>query len=253
MTVTGLLLAALLVMGSQSLSNLGQLKAIASETAEAIEVPKAGAVTEKTKTPVATNTPAAPENKTPEAKPVAALVTPSTTTPSTVTPAASTTTIPTTTPATTTPATTPATTITPAPALTLTPAKNASTTPKIEVWRGFLKGFSYSFIEIENATPYVYMPNSRGDFQSDLNNIKNNREGGNIIVIANASLYNTTTTDPLGTTIQNGKILSRAEKSDDSLRTLVVDEKGNVGYAKDATNGQISSYIDARTGQTVTG
>lgn len=135
-----------------------------------------------------------------------------------------------------------------------TPAVSVrATVPTFDVWRGYYKNFTYNFIEITNGTPYVYMPTSRGNFQSDLNNIVDNREGGNIIVMASAGVYNTTTTEPLGTTIQNNKVLSRAESSDNLPRTLVVDEAGNVGYTTNATSGQIASYTDAKTGKTVTG
>ena len=124
----------------------------------------------------------------------------------------------------------------------------SSIQPSFEVWRGFYKGFSYNFIEITNGTPYVYMPSMRSDFQTDLNNIRNNREGGNIIVMANASVYNTTTTDPLGTTIQNRKIVTQNEG--DSYWTLVVDDAGNVGYVKGAVKGTTTDYTDAKTGET---
>lgn len=127
------------------------------------------------------------------------------------------------------------------------PAAQA-TVPTFDVWRGYYKNFTYSFIEIMNGTPYVYMPTSRGNFQSDLNNIVNNREGGNIIVMANAGVYNTTTTDPLGTTIQNQKIIAQ---NGGSNWTLVVDEAGNVGYVKGVVNGTTTDYIDAKTGATV--
>ena len=123
-----------------------------------------------------------------------------------------------------------------------------ATVPTFDVWRGYYKNFTYNFIEITNGTPYAYMPTNRGNFQSDLNNIVANREGGNIIIMANASVYNTTTTDPLGTTIQNQKIIAQ---NGGSNWTLVVDEAGNVGYVKGAVNGTTTDYIDAKTGATV--
>lgn len=123
-----------------------------------------------------------------------------------------------------------------------------TTVPTFDVWRGYYKDFTYNFIEITNGTPYAYMPTNRGNFQSDLNNIVANREGGNIIIMANASVYNTTTTDPLGTTIQNQKIIAQ---NGGSNWTLVVDEAGNVGYVKGAVNGTTTDYIDAKTGATV--
>ena len=123
-----------------------------------------------------------------------------------------------------------------------------ATVPTFDVWRGYYKNFTYNFIEITNGTPYAYMPTNRGNFQSDLNNIVANREGGNIIIMANASVYNTTTTEPLGTTIQNRKIIAQ---NGGSNWTLVVDEAGNVGYVKGAVNGTTTDYIDAKTGATV--
>lgn len=128
------------------------------------------------------------------------------------------------------------------------PVAQTTTVPTFDVWRGYYKNFTYNFIEIKNGTPYAYMPASRGNFQGDLNNIVANREGGNIIIMANAGIYNTTTTDPLGTTIQNQKIVAQ---NGGSNWTLVVDESGNVGYAKGSVQGTTTDYIDAKTGETV--
>ena len=197
-------------------------------TAEAVEiadVPKAGAVVEETTEETAEGTepekPAEPEAKEPELTQVAA-------------------------PVTSVAATTP--TVQTTQTTQTTSATQTTAVPTFDVWRGYYKNFTYNFIEIQNGTPYVYMPTSRGNFQSDLNNIVNNREGGNIIVMANAGVYNTTTTDPLGTTIQNQKIIAQ---NGGSNWTLVVDEAGNVGYVKGVVNGTTTDYIDAKTGATV--
>lgn len=124
--------------------------------------------------------------------------------------------------------------------------------PSFSVWRGFLKGFSYNFIEVENATPYVYMPSERGDFESDVNNVTAGKEGGNIIVMANAGIFSDNT-EPLGSVIQNGKLVSQHEAEGPWCWTLVVDEDGNVGYVNSPVNDTTVDYIDARTGEVMTG
>lgn len=124
--------------------------------------------------------------------------------------------------------------------------------PSFSVWRGFLKGFSYNFIEVENATPYVYMPSDRGDFESDVNNVTAGKEGGNIIVMANAGIFSDNT-EPLGSVIQNGKLVSEHEAEGSWCWTLVVDEDGNVGYVNSPVNDTTVDYIDARTGEVMTG
>lgn len=122
--------------------------------------------------------------------------------------------------------------------------------PKFSVWKGYYKGFDYNFIEVENGTPYVYVPSNRGNFQSDLNNIASNRESGNIVVMANAGMFNNDSS-PRGTTIQNGKILSMADSNYGIQRHLVVDEFGNVGYTGEKVENGVASYVDARTGAKV--
>ena len=138
----------------------------------------------------------------------------------------------------------------PAPVVQPKTEAKSALVPSFEVWKGYYKGFSYNFIDIKNGTPYVYMPASRGNFQSDLNNIVNNREGGNIVVMANAGTFNTTTIEPLGVTIQNSKIVAENTASNSNW-TLVVDENGYVGYVQGAVKGTTTDYIDARTGKTV--
>ncbi len=129
-------------------------------------------------------------------------------------------------------------------------AKVSELVPKFSVWKGYYKGFDYNYIEVENGTPYAYMPSNRGNFQSDLNNIVNNREGGNIVVMANAGLFNDDSS-PRGTTIQNGKILSVASGNCSVQCNLVVDEYGNVGYTGETITSGTANYVDARTGATV--
>ena len=138
----------------------------------------------------------------------------------------------------------------PAPVVQPKTEVKSALVPSFEVWKGYYKGFSYNFIDIKNGTPYVYMPASRGNFQSDLNNIVNNREGGNIVVMANAGIFDMTTIEPLGVTIQNSKIVAENTASNSNW-TLVVDENGNVGYVQGAVKGTTTDYIDARTGKTV--
>lgn len=128
----------------------------------------------------------------------------------------------------------------------------ASKSLNFSVWRGFLKGFSYNFIEVENATPYVYMPSDRGDFETDIKNIAANKEGGNIVIMANAGIFSDNT-EPLGSVIQNGKLVSQHEAVGPWCWTLVVDEDGNVGYVNSPVNDTAVDYIDAKTGEVVTG
>lgn len=125
--------------------------------------------------------------------------------------------------------------------------------PSFSVWSNIYKGHEYAYIEVENGVPYVYAPNNRGSFWYDLNNISSGRESGNIVVMANAGLFDTSSLVPLGTTIQNGKVVSSATSNSGIPRTLVVDDGGNVGYATNSAGGAISSYTDAVTGETVTG
>lgn len=210
-----------LIMAGAFLQSPAKAEEEQIEAVAVAEVPKAGAVQEETEE--AKEVAEEPELEEPEAKEPE------------LTQAVA--------PATSVAITTPTTQTTPT-----TPAIQTATVPTFDVWRGYYKDFTYNFIEITNGTPYAYMPTNRGNFQSDLNNIVANREGGNIIIMANASVYNTTTTDPLGTTIQNQKIMAQ---NGGSNWTLVVDEAGNVGYVKGAVNGTTTDYIDAKTGATV--
>ena len=121
--------------------------------------------------------------------------------------------------------------------------------PNYKVWKNTRNGHEYVYTEIENGIPYVYMPNARGTFWYDLNNISAGREGGNIVLMANAGIYNMTSLEPLGMTIQNGKISFAGQEQDWSCWTLVVDEDGNVGYIHGVVKGEVASFIDARTGE----
>ncbi len=124
--------------------------------------------------------------------------------------------------------------------------------PKFSVWRGYYKNFNYNFIEVENGVPFVYMPEERKDSQTDLNNIVKNREGENIVIMANAGVFDIETLWPLGTTIQNNRILTKNPGNSDFSWTLVIDESNNVGYVRGAIDkNENIDYIDARTGELV--
>lgn len=124
--------------------------------------------------------------------------------------------------------------------------------PSFSVWSNVYKGKEYAYVEVENGVPYVYAPNYRGSFWYNLNNISAGRESSNIVVMANAGVFDMTTLQPIGTTIQNGKIVSSGEATK-SKQTLVVDEDGNVGYINSGVVGISSSYIDVLTGKKVSG
>lgn len=139
------------------------------------------------------------------------------------------------------------------PTITQPTETRSSIIPSFTAWSNIYKGHEYAYIEIEGGVPYVYAPNHRGSFWYDLNNISSGRESSNIVVMANAGLFDTTSLAPLGTTIQNGKVVSSVTSNYSIPRILVVDDSGNVGYTTNSAGGVINSYIDAVTGETVTG
>lgn len=124
--------------------------------------------------------------------------------------------------------------------------------PSFSVWTNVYKGHEYAYVEVENSVPYVYKPNAQGSFWYDLNNISAGRESGNIVIMANAGVFNMDTLQPVGTTIQNGKVVSDGEATK-SKQTLVIDAEGNVGYIKSGAVSTSSSYVDVLTGKTVSG
>lgn len=113
----------------------------------------------------------------------------------------------------------------------------------------------YNYIEIKNATPYVYMPKAHNGFAEVLNNIKNGTEGNNILIIANAGTFDMKKGTPTGVTIQDGKVFSNKSVS---YSTLVIDEDGSIGFtsgnvdADKMTRGEVA-YTDGLTGQTISG
>lgn len=116
---------------------------------------------------------------------------------------------------------------------------------------GIYNGHEYAYVEVENGMPYVYLPNNRGTFWYDLNNIASGRESGNILIMANAGIFNNDTS-PRGTLVQNGNVLMAG--SDAGIaNTMVVDSEGNVGYTSKAISGDTVVYTDALTGETVSG
>ena len=138
-----------------------------------------------------------------------------------------------------------------APEMIQSVIQSATIIPNFSIFKGYYKNFSYNFIEIENGTPYAYMPEDRKNFQKDLDNIVKNREGGNIVVIANAGTFDMATSEPLGVTIQNGYIVAKEGQSSSGW-TLVVDENNNVGYVKGPiVDNKSVNYIDAKTGKLV--
>ena len=124
--------------------------------------------------------------------------------------------------------------------------------PSFSVWTNVYKGQEYAYVEVENGTPYVYMPNYRGTFWYDLNNISSGRESSNIVVMANAGVFNDDSS-PKGAVIQNGNVASVKSSNSSIPNTLVIDETGNVGYTNKAVTSNVVSYTDALTGQTVSG
>lgn len=116
-------------------------------------------------------------------------------------------------------------------------------------------GKEYQYIEINNKIPYVYYPNNPTNFKTNLSKIESNTSGGNILIIANAGEFNTKSYAPVGVTIANGQIITSAKASHP---ILVVDENGNFGYAAKSSKASAllngtASYIDGRTGKTITG
>ena len=131
------------------------------------------------------------------------------------------------------------------------PVETASpTVPSFTAWSNIYKGHEYAYIEVENGIPYVYAPNYRGSFWYDLNNISSGRESNNIVVMANAGTFSDNT-NPLGTVIQNGKIIAKNGGGGGHSWTLVVDEFGNVGYVDGSLESDVTDYIDAKTGETI--
>jgi exopolysaccharide biosynthesis protein len=121
----------------------------------------------------------------------------------------------------------------------------------IAAWSNIYKGKEYAYIEIENGIPYVYAPDARGSFWYDLNNISAGRESNNIVVMANAGVFNDNTT-PRGALVQNGNVIS-AGKSSKLNNTLVIDDAGNVGYTNKTIENGTVEYTDAVTGKKVSG
>ena len=144
------------------------------------------------------------------------------------------------------------------------PSPYAGTKPSFTVSKAKYNGKEYNYIEIKNATPYVYYPSKRDTFINDLKNIKLGVEGGNIIIIANAGTFNTNkgaNNAPIGKVIQNGEVKADGDfkKSGYYRGILLVDTDGKVGYtnntfysAQNYADGS-ASYTDALTGATVTG
>lgn len=106
----------------------------------------------------------------------------------------------------------------------------------------------YTFINIDNAIPYVYFDKS-GGFDSIVGKIQ--RSNSNILIISNSYIN-------LGPIISNGKIAFEKRYNKNLHQVFVVDEKGNVGYAPDKTPGSdllTGNYLftDAVTGKTESG
>ncbi len=133
-----------------------------------------------------------------------------------------------------------------------TSGKKSASKPSFTVWSNVYKGFKYSYVEVENGVPYVYAPTFRGNFAQNINNIRIGEEGKNILVIANAGVFEGESS-PVGAVIQNGNVIQTKAKKDSSSRTLVMDEGGNVGYTGEAVTGNVVTYTDAITGKTVEG
>ena len=126
----------------------------------------------------------------------------------------------------------------------------SSIIPSFTAWSNIYKGHEYAYIEIEGGVPYVYAPNYRGSFWYDLNNISSGRESSNIVVMANAGIFNDDSS-PRGNTIQNGKIITSSNSNASIPQTLVIDEAGNVGYTNKAITNGVTDYTDALTGKNV--
>lgn len=137
------------------------------------------------------------------------------------------------------------------------PSPYAGTKPSFTQGTAKYNGKDYNYIEIRNATPYVYAPKKRDTFTNDLKNIRQKVEGENILIIANAGTFNTSNYEPTGIVIQNRIQISDRSVSD-AWRVLVVDEDGNVGFLNKISSAANlisanASYTDAITGLTVTG
>ncbi len=121
----------------------------------------------------------------------------------------------------------------------------------VRAWTNTYKGNEYAYVEVENGTPYVYAPNARGTFWYDLNNITSGRESGNIVVMANAGVFNDNSS-PRGALVQNGTTILTGQ--DSKLEsTLVIDEDGNVGYTNKAIINGTVEYTDVLTNKKVSG
>ena len=131
--------------------------------------------------------------------------------------------------------------------------KKSTLIPSFTVWSNVYKGHKYAYVEVENGVPYVYAPTFRGNFADNINNIRLGKEGKNIVLIANAGIFNEVDSSPVGTAIQNGSVVVAKTKDDKIPRTLVIDETGNVGYTNKAIVNGTTSYTDAMTGKTISG